>query len=123
MVGPAPGDAICGFFPLLDPDGNTIFWYVGDTLTQEFIIYNKNGDPVDVTGKTMNAKMVKDLQDGSFVYFDTLLVIVTALEGKVSLALASGDLIDEGEFILEVYEVAPKITLAKYKVVVHGSVV
>jgi len=123
MAGPAPGEAICGVFPLLDPAGNIIFWYVGDTLTQEFIISDKNGDPIDVTGKVMNAKMVKNFQDGSYIYFDTLLTIVDGPTGKVSLAIAAGDLIDSGEFILEVYEVSPKITLAQYKVIVHGSVV
>ncbi len=114
----------CGINPLVDSDGNTIFWYVGDVLSQEINFKTSDGTAIDLTARTMNAIMRSSFDDGAYTYFDKALTIVVAVDGTTTLDILATELIDAGTFVLEIYETtATKKTIAQYDIEVKDSLV
>lgn len=126
MVNVGFGDLSCGRKELLDENGKVVFWFVGDTLDQVFTFLNPDGTPVDLTGLIYKGKLTKSLAEGAFVYFDKALTLTDPVNGVATLNIVAGDLIDAGNFILEIYEDlggGSKKTIDQYNIEILESIV
>lgn len=126
MVNIISGLLPCGRKQLLDDNGNVIFWFVGDVRDQVFTFTNPDGTAIDLTGLTINGIFKRDFRDGSFIYFDKALTLTDAVNGVATLNIVAGELIDDGRFLLELYEDlggGSKKTLDQFEIEVLESIV